>query len=101
MMQDAGYHGANNAEDDTNSLASLTEAFTFLHSHRAQQDLALQTLLQEVSSLRHLINNNQASNIQQVPTNIQFPPAPPNMPVYQPVCLRWPTPCILNHRHLH
>eukprot|EP00804_Cyclotella_cryptica_P001830 CCRYP_018403-RA/>CCRYP_018403-RA protein AED:0.65 eAED:0.23 QI:0/0/0/1/1/1/2/0/799 len=82
-MQDAGYHGANNTEEDSNSLASLTEAFTTLHSQRTQQDLALQTLLQEVSSLRQLINNTQGSTTQ-IPTNIQFPPHPPSVTMYPP-----------------
>eukprot|EP00804_Cyclotella_cryptica_P013523 CCRYP_017243-RA/>CCRYP_017243-RA protein AED:0.41 eAED:0.30 QI:0/0/0/1/1/1/5/0/1642 len=82
-MQDADYHGANNAEDDSNSLASLTEAFTSLQSHHTQQDLALQTLLQEVSSLRQLTNNTQASTTQ-IPTNIQFPPHPPSVSMYPP-----------------
>ena len=82
-MQDAGYHGANNTEEDSSSLASLTEAFTTLQSQRTQQDLALQTLLQEVSSLRQLINNTQTSTTQ-IPTNIQFPPHPPSVTMYPP-----------------
>eukprot|EP00804_Cyclotella_cryptica_P011472 CCRYP_016407-RA/>CCRYP_016407-RA protein AED:0.68 eAED:0.37 QI:0/0/0/1/1/1/2/0/374 len=81
-MQDAGYHGASNMEDDSNSLPSLTKAFAFLQSHHTQQDLALQALLNKVSSLRQLINNTQASTVHLVPTNIQFPPAPTNMPTY-------------------
>eukprot|EP00804_Cyclotella_cryptica_P030452 CCRYP_008526-RA/>CCRYP_008526-RA protein AED:0.71 eAED:0.41 QI:0/0/0/1/1/1/2/0/324 len=60
--------------------------------HRTQQDLALQALLQEVSSLRQLINHNQASNIHQVPSNIQFPPAPPSMPAYRPLSPPLPYP---------
>jgi hypothetical protein len=89
-MQDSGYHGASNTEGDDGSLASLTEAFTSLQSHRTQQDLALQSLLQEVSSLRQLVGQQQqqqAANMYQapphVPSNIQFPPAPPTT-AYQP-----------------
>jgi hypothetical protein len=82
-MQDAGYHGASNTEDDANSLASLTEAFTSLQSHRTQQDLALQALLTEVSSLRQLLNNTQTTSVNSVPPTIQFPPAPQGMPTYQ------------------
>lgn len=52
-MHEAGYHGANNTEGDDGSFASLTEAFTSLQSHRTQQDLALQTLMQEVSSTNY------------------------------------------------
>lgn len=81
-MQDAGYQGASNTKDGANSLASLTEAFSSLQSHRTQQDMALKSLLQEVSSLHQIVSTNQASNIQQqphfqVPVNIQFSPAPP------------------------
>ena len=47
-MQDAGYHGTNNTEDDANSLAFLTAAFSSLQSHQTKQDMAHQTLLQEV-----------------------------------------------------
>jgi hypothetical protein len=83
-MQTLGYHGANNAEDDNNSLASLTKAFSSLQSQRTQQDMALQSLLQEVSTLRQMVSNQQAANAQQpsIPTNIQFPPAPPTPPAY-------------------
>jgi hypothetical protein len=89
-MQTLGYHGANNAEDDNNSLASLTEAFSSLQSQRTQQDMALQSLLQEVSTLRQMVSNQHAANAYQpsIPSNIQFPPAPPAPPApptyYQP-----------------
>ena len=94
-MQDASYHCASNTKDDANSLASLTEAFSSLQSHQTQQDMALQTLLQEVTSLPAVISQNQAFNVQQqyqVPANIQFPPPPP-VQHYAPL----PPPPMINH----
>ena len=94
-MQDAGYHGASNTKDNANSLTSLTEAFSSLQSHRTQQDMALQTLLQEAASLHAVISQNQASNTQQqyqVPANIQFPPPPPVQQYAPP-----PPPPMINH----
>ena len=57
--------------------------------------MALQTLLQEVASLRAVISQNQASNTQQqyqVPANIQFPPPPPVQHYAPP-----PPPPMINH----
>ena len=80
-MMDGGYHGASNTEDDASSIASLNEAFASLQTERSQQNLALQALVQQVQALSQLVSQQQASNAQQsvqsIPSNIQFPPAPP------------------------
>eukprot|EP00956_Cyclotella_meneghiniana_P012367 scaffold17598_cov22-Cyclotella_meneghiniana.AAC.1 len=85
-MQDGGYHGASNTEDDASSITSLNEAFVSLQTERSQQNLALQALTQQVQALSQLVSQQQASNAQQsvhsVPSNIQFPPAPPTYQQY-------------------
>jgi len=76
-MGDAGYHGASNVtdDDDTNSLASLTEAFTTLQSQRTQHEATLQNLMSTVETMRTQLAN-QAMMLQQPPPPMFFPPAP-------------------------
>ena len=86
--QSNGYHGihsttttAPSSNDDSESIASLVEAFGSIQTERSQQNLALQALSQQVSQIMQQLANNQTSSQASIPSQVTVPPmVPPMMP---------------------